>query len=204
MSIQKTLAQEMPEYSLQQFVQDSCKIIEGNYSNELSDALNVEMTVPLMQKLLSGNKNFLKPEHFQSHPDHYARNAIFVDDNNVMSLYAIVWEPGQWTPIHDHGTWGVMGIYEGVLEECNYVRSDSESDAELNNIDLDFAEEVQLTANTVTSFVPRPEHIHKTGNPSADGRVVSLHLYGNAMAGFHIYDRPARTRKWIEVSHNES
>jgi predicted metal-dependent enzyme (double-stranded beta helix superfamily) len=29
--------------------------------------------------------------------------------------------PGQWTPVHDHGSWGVVGVVEGVLEERSYV-----------------------------------------------------------------------------------
>ena len=28
-----------------------------------------------------------------------------------LSLYALVWLPGQWTPVHDHGSWGVVGVH---------------------------------------------------------------------------------------------
>jgi predicted metal-dependent enzyme (double-stranded beta helix superfamily) len=187
-------------YSLDQFVRESREVI----SCKLEPASSVEKIVPLMYKLLSGDKSFLKPEHFQSHPDHYARNAIFIDENKLMSLYALVWQPGQWTPIHDHGTWGVVGVHEGALQECGFLRADNQSGAELDNIDLVKGGVVLLPPNAVTSFVPSPDHIHISGNPSPDKRVVSLHLYGNAMAGFHIYDRKACTREWVEVSHNES
>ncbi|MFT5111465.1 MAG: putative metal-dependent enzyme (double-stranded beta helix superfamily) [Parasphingorhabdus sp.] len=190
----------MSHYSLDKFVRETRAVISGNYE----PSVNVEKIVPLMFKLLSGDKSFLKPEHFQNHPDHYARNAIFVDDAGLMSLYALVWQPGQWTPIHDHGTWGVVGVHEGVLEECSFVRSGSQSGAELDNIDLLRGGVILLPPDSVTSFVPNPDHIHLTGNPSLDKRVVSLHLYGNAMAGFHVYDQTSRSRKWVEVSHNES
>ena len=190
----------MTNYSLDQFVQESRTVIANNYE----PAVSVEKIVPLMYKLLSGDKRFLKPEHFQSHPDHYARNAIFIDDDNLLSLYALVWQPGQWTPIHDHGTWGVVGVHEGLLEECSFMRSDIQSGDELDNIDLVRGGVILLPPDSVTSFVPNPDHIHLSGNPSSDKRVVSLHLYGNAMAGFHVYDRKSRTRRWVEVSHNES
>ena len=157
-----------------------------------------------MYKLLSGDKSFLKPEHFQSHPDHYARNAIFIDDHNLMSRDARGWEPGQWTPIHDHGTWGVVGVHEGALEECSFMHKDAQPGNALDNIDLVRGGVILLPPNAVTSFVPNPDHIHVTGNPSPDKRVASLNIYGNAMAGFHVYDRKARTRNWVEVSHNES
>ncbi len=74
----------------------------------------------------------------------------------------------------------------------------------LENINLVQGGVVLLPPGAVTSFVPNPDHIHISGNPSTNDRVVSLHLYGNAMAGFHIYNRSMKTRKWIEVSHNES
>ena len=190
----------MSGYALQDFIQDSREVIR----KERSAAFNAEKIVPLMYQLLSGDKSFLKPKHFLSNPDHYARNAIYIDDDKLMSLYALVWQPGQWTPIHDHGTWGVVGVHEGALEERSYMRSDKQTAASLDNIDLVRGGVILLPPDAVTSFVPNPDHIHITGNPSADKRVVSLHLYGNAMAGFHVYDQPARTRKWVEVSHNES
>ena len=190
----------MTKYSLDQFVRESRDVIRGH--REPSD--NVEKIVPLMHKLLSGDKSFLKPQHFQSHPEHYARNAIFIDDDKLMSLYALVWQPGQWTPIHDHGTWGVVGVHEGMLEERSFMRADSQTGSELDNIKLVRGGAILLAPASVTSFVPNPDHIHISGNPDSDKRVVSLHLYGNAMAGFYVYDQKTRTRRWVEVSHNES
>jgi len=43
-----------------------------------------------------------------------------------------------------------------------------------------------------------------TGAPSERPRVVSLHLYGRMMSDFNIYDVEARTRRRINVAHNES
>ncbi len=186
--------------TLEKFVRESRAVIEA----ELSPAVSVQHIAPLMHELLSGDNSFLKPEHFKSHSDHYARNAIYIDDNNLMSLYALVWMPGQWTPIHDHGTWGVVGVHEGVLEECSFIYKDEHPGDSLDNIDLVRGGVVLLPPNSVTSFVPNPDHIHISGNPNPNHQVVSLHLYGNAMAGFHTYDRKTRTRKWVEVSHNES
>ena len=190
----------MSDYSLDQFVTECRGVISGNHDA----ATNVEKLAPLMRKLLTGDKSFLKPEHFRPHPDHYSRNAIYIDENNLMSLYALVWSPGQWTPIHDHGTWGVVGVHEGNLEERGFMFESHHPGNALDDIDLVPGGVVLLSPGSVTSFVPNPDHIHYSGNPSTTNRVVSLHLYGNAMAGFHVYNREKRSRKWIEVSHNES
>ena len=63
---------------------------------------------------------------------------------------------------------------------------------------------ILLCENTVTTFVPNPDHIHKTGVPEDREQTVSLHLYGRTMNSFHTYDLDAGTRGRIDVFHNES
>ena len=190
----------MTDYTLKTFIQE-CR---GKISEGESPSDYVESIVPSMFRLLNGDTSFLKPEHFREDVEHYARNAIYVDEKDVMSLFALVWRPGQWTPIHDHGTWGVVGVLEGALEERNFIRTDSQAADASTGIELARGGMILLAPGAVTSFVPNPDHIHITGNADARQRVVSLHLYGHAMAGFHIYDRDAQSRKWVEVSYNES
>src|SRR5450631_3693918 len=72
-------------------------------------AERVDAIAPLMLELLGSDKGFLGPEHFRSTPEHHARNAIYICPTGSLSLFALVWLPGQWTPVHDHGSWGVVG-----------------------------------------------------------------------------------------------
>jgi predicted metal-dependent enzyme (double-stranded beta helix superfamily) len=158
---------------------------------------------PLMLELLANADTFLEPAHFRSDPAHYARNLVYALPDMSLSLYSLVWLPGQWTPIHDHGSWGVVGVLEGVLEERAYVRLSQDRDAD-QDIDLVRGGVVLLGKGAVTTFVPNPDHIHVTGVPAERPRAVSLHLYGRMMTSFNIYDPPARSRRRIEVAHNES
>ena len=190
----------MPSYTLEMFIEDCREKI----SRGRPPADCVEMIAPSMFQLLNGDTSFLQPQHFRDDPVHYARNAIFIDENDTMSLFALVWLPGQWTPIHDHGTWGVVGVFEGTLEERNFIRTDGHRSDALEGIELVRGGVILLSAGAVTSFVPNPDHIHITGNADPQRRVVSLHLYGRTMAGFHTYDRETGTREWIEASYNES
>ncbi len=189
----------MSDYSLSEFVAD-CRACAAAHP-EPADC--VEAIAPLLQRLLLGDRTFLEPQHFRADPDHYARNAIYVAEDGALSLFALVWTPGQWTPVHDHGTWGVVGVLQGVLEEKNYIRMnpDRPGDAE---IDLRRGGVILLGEGTVTTFVPNPDHIHKTGVPEDRTPVVSLHLYGREMDAFHIYDPEAGTRKLVQVAYNES
>ncbi|RJF96787.1 cysteine dioxygenase [Noviherbaspirillum cavernae] len=158
---------------------------------------------PLMLDLIEQAGTFLEPQHYRSSDAGYTRNLIFNAPDESLSLYSIVWLPGQWTPVHDHGSWGVVGVVEGVLEERSYVRLSPDRGAN-EEIDLVRGGTVLLRHGAVTSFVPNPDHIHVTGVPAERSRAVSLHLYGRTMTSFNLYDVGARTRRRMDVAHNES
>jgi predicted metal-dependent enzyme (double-stranded beta helix superfamily) len=158
---------------------------------------------PLMLALAEGANTFLEPKHYRSDPDHYARNLVYDAPDASLSLYTLVWSPGQWTPVHDHGSWGVVSVLEGVLEERNYVRLSPDRGAD-EGIQLVRGGVILLGRGAVTSFVPNPDHIHVTGVPAERPRAVSLHLYGRMMNSFNTYDVAAGTRQRVNVGHNES
>lgn len=158
---------------------------------------------PLMLRVLANARHFLKPAHYRTDPAHYARNAIFIAPEQDLSLYALVWLPGQWTPVHDHGSWGVVGVVQGVLEERAYMAVDGEITRN-DGIRLKRGGNVLLPPGAVTTFVPNPDHIHKTGVPSDRELAVSLHLYGRMMSSFHCYDVDQGTRELVNVAHQES
>ena len=158
---------------------------------------------PLMLDLIDQVGTFLEPQHYRSSTAGYTRNLVYDAPDESLSLYSIVWLPGQWTAVHDHGSWGVVGIVEGVLEERSYVRLSPDRGAD-EEIELARGGTVLLRHGAVTSFVPNRDHIHVTGVPAERYRAVSLHLYGRTMSNFNIYDVEARTRRRINVVHNES
>jgi predicted metal-dependent enzyme (double-stranded beta helix superfamily) len=163
----------------------------------------VAAIAPRMLRLLTAGSDFLTGAHRRSDPSGYARNLIYRPDDATLSLYALVWTPGQWTPVHDHGTWGVVGVVEGVLEERAFLPSGGDIGTD-SGIALVPGAINLLTSGSVTTFVPNPDHIHRTGVPEDRGPAISLHLYGNAMNSFHVYDVEAGTRRLVDVPHYES
>jgi predicted metal-dependent enzyme (double-stranded beta helix superfamily) len=174
------------------------------HTRDLADPADCVLALaPLMLDLIGNAPAFLEPRHFRSEPDHYARNLVYDAPDGSLSLYTLVWLPGQWTPIHDHGSWGVVGVLEGVLEERSYVRLSPDRGLDAG-IELVRGGVILLGRGAVTSFVPNPDHIHVTGVPTGRSRVVSLHLYGRMMNSFHTYDVASGTRQRVTVEHNES
>ena len=58
-------------------------------------------------------------------PDGYRSHTLHVEPDGSFSIIALVWRPGQVTRIHDHMTWCVFGVIQGVEHEDLF-------DAELN------------------------------------------------------------------------
>jgi predicted metal-dependent enzyme (double-stranded beta helix superfamily) len=181
----------------EQFLDRCRQLVEG----KAAPAACVEAIAPLMHGLLPHAGAQLTAAHRRDDPEHYSRNAILVGDQ--LSLYAIVWRPGQWTPVHDHGSWGVVGVIEGALHERAWLRT-SLDDGRDGSITLVPGGILVLDPGSVTSFVPNPDHIHVTGVPADAQPALTLHLYGRNMNSFHVYDVEAGTRKRINVAHNES
>ena len=187
------------DHALNRFIDDAHAVID-----KYGDAADRVTTIaPLMRRLLDSDNSFLQPDHFRANPEHYERNAIHISPDGNLSLFALVWLPGQWTPVHDHGSWGVVGIVQGLLEERSYMAIDGEISGD-TGIRLRRGGVILLNPGSVTSFVPNPDHIHMTGVASERETCVSLHLYGRNMNSFHIYDVAAGTRRMIDVPHQES
>lgn len=158
---------------------------------------------PKMMRLLREKQQVLDIASLRSDPAHYCRNALYVAPDESLSLYALVWLPGQWTPVHDHGSWGVVGVVSGVLEERAYMCPHGEINGN-DGIHLKRGGTVLLDRGSVTTFVPNPDHIHMTGVDANRERAVSLHLYGRNMNSFHIYDLAQGTRRLIDVPHHQT
>jgi 3-mercaptopropionate dioxygenase len=100
----------MTHPALARFIADAAQRSRG--LGEPADC--VLALAPLMLELIAHAGGFLEPRHRRADGAHYARHLIHDADDGSLSLYSIVWQPGQWTPVHDHGSWGVVGVVEGV------------------------------------------------------------------------------------------
>ncbi len=109
---------------------------------------------------------------------------LCLDPVHKFSLRAFLWEPGHYTPVHDHGSWGVIGPVTGRLEVVDYRRTDDGSDEGRAVL-------VEKSINTIepgeTAYtLPLNEGIHEIGNPT-DETIFSLSLYGKPIPRGYIY-----------------
>jgi predicted metal-dependent enzyme (double-stranded beta helix superfamily) len=109
-----------------------------------------------------------------SNPQSYCRHLLAADPLERYAIAALVWEPGQTSPVHGHQTWCGYAVIEGALSETLYAW-----DAETHR-----AMEVRSHPRETgaVSYVDAGRGaIHQLGNPGhAQARAVSIHIYGVA------------------------
>jgi 3-mercaptopropionate dioxygenase len=97
-------------------------------------------------------------------PDGYRSHTLHVERDGSFSIVALVWRPGQVTRIHDHLTWCVFGVVQGVEHE------------ELFDADLNLIGHRDNHVGDVSGFAP-PGDIHRVRN-IAGTTAISIHIYG--------------------------
>src|SRR5918997_6149100 len=63
------------------------------------------------------NRDVLTAEQRLGSPDDYRGYNLHAEPDGSFSIVALVWRPGQSTRIHDHVTWCVFGVIQGVEHE---------------------------------------------------------------------------------------
>src|SRR4051794_29208445 len=67
-------------------------------------------------------KDLLPATYKQPKKNKYSQFLLYKPEDEAFSIVGFVWGSGQTAPIHDHLVWGLVGIYEGAIEETRYRR----------------------------------------------------------------------------------
>jgi 3-mercaptopropionate dioxygenase len=99
----------------------------------------------------------------------YRSHLLHSEPDGAFSIVALVWRPGQVTAIHDHVTWCVFGVLQGIEHEELFWLDEERS----------CLVEAGTTTNgtgDVSGFAP-PGDIHRVRNAGRE-TAISLHIYG--------------------------
>jgi predicted metal-dependent enzyme (double-stranded beta helix superfamily) len=127
---------------------------------------------------------------FDGSSQKYTRHLLHADAEDRFSLLALVWKPGQGTPIHDHPSWGVLGVLRGRMRFTNYAPSNEEGQNCLVPVETFIG-----TAGSVGTVYPPAMDLHRMDNCSSDEVAVTLHAYGCLVKDFHIYSPETGERR---------
>src|SRR5829696_116975 len=98
---------------------------------------------------------WLEPRHQLPGRDTYRQHLLHVSPSRRLSIVALVWLPGQRTPIHDHVSWCVVGVYEGRERETRYRAVEVDDQRWLEEVGS-----VDAHPGHVEVIVPSVEDIH--------------------------------------------
>jgi 3-mercaptopropionate dioxygenase len=123
-------------------------------------------------RTLLARGDWLGPEHRVPSADSYRQHLLHVSPCRGLSVVALVWRPGQRTPVHDHVAWCVVGVLEGVEHETHF---------RLASVDgepcLEPTQTVEARPGHVEALVPGGDGIHVV-EAAAEELTISIHVYG--------------------------
>ena len=150
----------MPSAALTSFASDAQRLIDDPHA------------IGARLETLLGQDGWLAPEHRAADADHYRQHLLHVSPDRRLSIVALVWLPGQRTPIHDHVSWCVVGVYRGVEQETRYRL------VERGGVErLEYVETIEARPGHVEALVPPAENIHVV-EAGGRGLTISIHVYG--------------------------
>jgi 3-mercaptopropionate dioxygenase len=146
----------MPARAFSDFTRDAVALIDDPH------AIARRLT-PLLRE-----EGWLAPEYQEGSRDGYRQHLLHVSECRRLSVVALVWLPGQRTPIHDHVSWCVVGVYRGLERETHYRCEDGV---------LVPVGHVEAGPGHVEALVPPEENIHEV-TAAGPGKTISIHVYG--------------------------
>lgn len=119
---------------------------------------------------------------------------LYLDPSRIFSVRVYFHRPGDFTPIHDHSSWGINGTPFGTLNVVRYRRDDDGSDK--NRVILTVSERLALSPGELDVVDSLDAGIHQTGNDS-DQPNVMISVYGSPIRRLFIRIFDAETgRIW--------
>lgn len=173
-----------------------CKYVNNDIRGENSwshvDSRSRNDPIASLFRRLTISKEELKPYFFIDEKKNYTRNLI-ATDNETFTLLLLCWNPGKYSPIHDHpcnGCW--MRVCQGEVNEVRFKKmhdilenevivTEGEKEAAVLQQKNTISSQFVCTMDTVfhegdQTFINDNIGYHKVGNPG-EKLAVSMHLY---------------------------
>ena len=165
---------------------DSIENISGDaarmdfFQNELPGFLRNQSVIQELLKNITGGSPYPDLRQAQMIDNEIL---LYLNPKRLFSLRMFLYGPGDYTPIHDHNSWGVSGAVVGELGVIRYARQDDgtvEGYARLRQ-----TARVQLQPGEIELTRPLNDGIHQTGNPG-QGTTIMISVYGSPVRRLYI------------------
>lgn len=146
-----------------------CSLLRLIDSRGAAETEILEPARDLLTGLVSRD-DWLPDEFARPSAERYRQYLLYGDPLDRFSLVSFVWGPGQRTPVHDHLTWGLIGMLRGEEVSTAYVRDGAGR--------LRVGGRERLRPGQVEAVSPTIGDVHAVSNGFDDRASISIHLYG--------------------------
>jgi predicted metal-dependent enzyme (double-stranded beta helix superfamily) len=154
-------------YRLYRFLSDLDDILD----EVADDALRLQQICPQVRQFLSDSP-WLEAQYVPPDPKKgWSVLMLYDEPDYPLTVQMVAWTPGQVSPIHNHGCWGLVALLSGQEKNTFWRRS---PDVEYPDR-LEQVSELCLEPGQIVSFLPDTIHCVEA---LGDEPTISFNLYG--------------------------
>jgi predicted metal-dependent enzyme (double-stranded beta helix superfamily) len=122
----------------------------------------------------------------------YRQYLLHLDPRERFSIVSFVWGPGQATPVHDHRTWGLIGVLRGAEFSEHFARDAEGAIRPTGPVRTVYPGRVEVVS-------PRIGDIHRVANAYDHKVSISIHVYGADIGKVEraTYDRSGQQKRFF-------
>jgi predicted metal-dependent enzyme (double-stranded beta helix superfamily) len=155
-----------------QFIDEARRIMElpGGVTDRETAVRQLE---PLLAQALDG-PGWIDPRYATTVDGGRPGYVYYRNDEGSLFIYGVLFRHGHPTPVHDHVTWGIIGVHSGEQRTLRFRRQDDGSTPGLCSVEL-VADEVLTHGATYPLLPPHDIHSIEVVSP---GEGLSIHVLG--------------------------
>jgi 3-mercaptopropionate dioxygenase len=159
-------------YGVSEFVADARGIMQVE-GGEVDRPAVVRRLQPLLERALDG-PGWTDECYRGVDSEGRALFTYYVDPAERLLVYGVIFRRGRPTPVHDHVTWGLIGVYSGEQRTTRYYRRDDGSVRGRCQVEL-MADDVLRHGATYPLLPPHDIHRIEVLQPDEG---LSIHVLG--------------------------
>ncbi|MDZ7959230.1 MAG: hypothetical protein RMY34_15340 [Aulosira sp. DedQUE10] len=122
-------------------------------------------------------EEFAQPNHHSGLGGGIGQWLLYRSQDRSLTIFSLVIPPNSITPVHDHLSWGLVGLYKGRQEETVYRRLDNgdvEGRAQLQSLGV-----YKVKTGNIYHLLPPDGDIHSVKATTVFTPSISIHVMGN-------------------------
>lgn len=171
----------------------------SNLLEETPDESTIISSAKVFMEQLVKSDDWLPEAFARPNPDKYQQFLLYLDPQERFSIVSFVWGPGQFTPVHDHTVWGLVGLLRGseISQAYDYL--------DQGNL-IPSGPPVRMMPGEVELVSPTIGDIHQVYNGLNDQPSISIHVYGADIGKVrrHTYREDGTVKEFISGYSNPS